>query len=154
MHTDHFGIRLGGNGAEYISLGVSGRQLPDSGDYWDANWLICHVEIAAGAFRGFMAGTIRTEELERFHGQLQRLNDELHGKAEFETMEDWLSVRLAGDGRGHIEARCRVGDGPGDGDGNTLTCRLSLDQTFLTPLLKELSQLMEAYPVWFKGTVA
>ena len=142
------GFRLGAEHGEYISLTVSGRECPSSGDYWDANWLRCAVEITVGAFRGYLEGMIRTEELERFRGQLQRLNEQLDGEAEFSTLEDWISLRLIGDGRGHIEARCRLCDDPAGG--NRLTCRLNMDQTFLPPLLRELSELNKAYPVWFR----
>ena len=152
MENGDFGFHLGGEHAEYIALNVSGRGYPNATDFWDANWLICTVEIAVGAFRGWVDSMIRTEELEGFRGQLLRLHDGLHGEAEFATMEEWLSLRLIGDGRGHIEARCQLGDEPGGG--NTLTCRLSMDQTFLPPLMRELSELLNAYPVLFKGTVA
>jgi hypothetical protein len=151
MRTDRFGLRLGGEKAEYISLAVSGREYPNSTDYWDANWLICTVEIAVGPFRGRVGGMVRADELEVFAGQLQQLNERLHGEAEFSTMEEWLSLRLVGDGRGRIEARCQVSDKPSDG--STLTCCLIVDQTLLPPLLRELSDLIKAYPVWFKSTV-
>jgi hypothetical protein len=99
-------IRLGGSEAEYISLTVNGREYSTATDYWDANWLSCKVEIAAGAFRGNVDGMIRTEELENFNGHIRRLYERLDGEAEFSTLEGWLSIRLIGDGRGHIEARC------------------------------------------------
>jgi hypothetical protein len=149
MHTGTSEMRLGGE-LEYIALNVSGRVFPNAMDIWDANWLNCTVEIAAGAFLGRVQGMIRTEELETFRGQLLRLYDGLNGEAEFSTMEGWVSLRLIGDGRGHIEARCRLDDEPGVG--NTLTCRLSVDQTFLPPLLQQLSELISTYPVCFKYT--
>lgn len=151
MHIGTCGMRFGGE-LEHIALNVSGREFPNSTDFWDANWLICTVEIAVGAFRGRVEGMIRTEEVEGFREQLLRLNDGLNGEAEFATMEEWLSLRLIGDGRGHIETICQLGDAPGSG--NTLTCRLSMDQTFLPPLMQELSELLKAYPVLFKDTVA
>jgi hypothetical protein len=140
-------MRLGSE-REYIALNVSGREFPNTSDFWDANWLICTVEIAVGAFRGRVDGMIRTEELETFRGEIVRLNEGLGGEAEFSTMEQWLALRLIGNGRGQIEARCEVGDG-----GNTLRCCLSVDQTFLPPLIQQLSKLIEAYPVWFKDRV-
>jgi hypothetical protein len=34
-----------------------------------------------------------------------------------------------------------------------MTCSLSVDQSFLPPLLRELAELVEAYPVWFKDSL-
>ena len=138
-------VRIGGELAEFIVLTVKGRERPDSTDYWDANWLACSVEVAAGAFRGCHDSSIRTEELEQFYQQVGGLNERLVGQAELATMEGWLVIRLIGDGRGHVEVTCRLCDDPASG--NTLECRLSVDQTFLPPLLHQLATVMRVYPV-------
>ncbi len=77
-HTGTSEMRSGGE-LEYIALNVSERVFPNAMDIWDANWLNCTVEIAAGAFLGRVQGMIRTEELETFRGQLLRLYDGLNG---------------------------------------------------------------------------
>jgi hypothetical protein len=138
-------VRIGGEQAEFIALTVKGRERPDSTDYWDANWLACSVEVAAGAFRGRHDSSIRTEELEQFYQQVGGLNERLVGQAELATMEGWLVIRLIGDGRGHVEVTCRLCDDPASG--NTLECRLSVDQTFLLPLLHQLAAVTSVYPV-------
>ena len=73
------------------------------------------------------------------------LYERLGGEAELTTMEGWLTLRLTGDGRGHIEAECHLCDDPGHG--NTLECYLTMDQTFLPPLLRQLAKVLETYPV-------
>jgi hypothetical protein len=138
-------VTIGGEQAEYLALTVRGRERPDSADFWDANWLVCTAEVVAGTFRGRLDASLRTDELEGFLRQVERLNERLSGEAELTTMEGWLAVRLTADGRGHVEAICRLCDGPGSG--NVLECRLGLDQTFLPPLLRQLASTLSAYPV-------
>src|SRR5262249_26580794 len=85
-----YSIRISGEQVEYIALTVKGRESPGSADYWDANWLNCSVEVAAGAFRGILDSSIRTDELERFYQQVEGLNERIGGDAELATMEGWL----------------------------------------------------------------
>jgi hypothetical protein len=124
---------------------VNGRELPDATDYWDANWLVCTAEIIAGAFSGHLDCSLRADELERFHQQVEHLNQRLESEAELTTMEGWLTLRLTGDGRGHVAANCHLCDDPVDG--NTLNCHLAMDQTILPPLLRQLAKVLETYPV-------
>jgi hypothetical protein len=138
-------IRIGGETAEFLVLTVHGRRLPDSADYWDGNWLNCDVEVAAGAFRGALGGTIRNEDLMRFRGELARLHDQLLGAATLEALEGWICLDLVGDGRGHLEAKGRVCDDPVRG--NSLEFRLDLDQSHLPALTRQMDEACRAYPV-------
>jgi hypothetical protein len=138
-------IRIGGEQTEYLALTVNGRERPDSSDYWDANWLLCMAEIAAGTFRGRLDSSLRTDELERFYQQVERLNQRLIGDAELTTREGWFTLRLTGNGRGHVEASCQLCND--HASRNTLECRLALDQTCLIPLLKQLAAALGTYPV-------
>src|SRR5262245_9828947 len=103
-------IRIGGQEAEFLCLTFHRRSHPGSAAYWDVNWLDVTAEVAAGVFRGSLDGALRTDEFERFRGQLAQVYETLTGEAVFETMERWLNVRMVGDGRGHIEAHCRLCD--------------------------------------------
>ena len=85
------------------------------------------------------------EELASFHGEVSRLSESLSGEARFSTMEDWLSIVLAGDRRGGVELSCEVRDQPGIG--NTLAFRLALDQTYLRPMVEQLRQAVAEFPV-------
>jgi hypothetical protein len=127
-----------GNESGFLSLVIIGRSYPGAADYWDGNWLDCYAEVACGAFRGKVKGSIRTDELEGFHQQLVRLYERLTGEAELVTMERWLGLRVVGDGRGHLEARGTLRDDPALG--NTLDFRLYLDQTQLPPVLQQMAE--------------
>lgn len=138
-------IRVGGERTEYLAIELLGRSHPSSRDYWDGNWLIAKVRVVAGGFRGNVTGDLRTSELVGFYNQLLRLHESLQGTAEFTTLEEWLSIRVIGDGKGHMRFECEVRDQPGIG--NTLTCAISLDQTFVLPMLNQLREAMDRYPV-------
>jgi hypothetical protein len=138
-------IRVGGEQAEFFAITILGRSHPETGDFWDDNWVRAAVEVAAGGFRGAVSGDIRTDELLGFHRELVPLVACLSGLAHFTTMEEWLSLHITGDGRGHMELSCEVRDQPGIG--NTLEFRLALDQTDLRALTDQLERVLLAYPV-------
>ncbi len=95
---------------ECLTISLLGRSHPGATDYWDGNWVRANVKVKAGGFRGSVGGDLRTEELARFLAQLGRLQESLRGTAEFATMEEWLSLRVSGDGKGHMEFRCVIRD--------------------------------------------
>lgn len=130
---------------EFLTIGVLGRFNSSCTDYWDGNWVSAVVKLAVGGFRGSLSGTLRTEELARSLERLVQLQELLQGTAEFETMEEWLSIRATGDGCGHMEFQCVVRDQPGIG--NTLEFLLSTDQTFTRSTVAELVALVQAFPV-------
>lgn len=138
-------IRFGGPDADYVILTVHGRSLPHATDYWDGNWLACTAEVAAGAFRGSLDRLLRNEDIGRFYDRVAELYERLSGEALFDTLDGWFDLRLIGDGRGHIEARGRLCDDPVHG--NVLEFRLFFDQTYLPPLMAQLRDAMEAFPV-------
>ena len=92
-----------------------------------------------------MSGDLRADELKAFHKQLVRLQESLHGTAELETMESWLSIHASGDGCGHMKFCCVILDQPGIG--NKLECLLSTDQTFTRSTVAELTMMVNAFPV-------
>lgn len=136
-------IRCDGGG--FLTIALLGRSHPQATDYWDGNWVRAEVEVMAGGFHGSVPGDLRAEEVAQFHGQLARLQESLQGTAEFETMEGWLSIRVMGDGKGHMKFRCVIRDQPGIG--NTLDCTLSTDQTFTRSTVSELAAAVQAFPV-------
>jgi len=103
------------------------------------------IDVAAGAFRGRVNAAIITSELVTFLPELQRLHDTLRGVAEFTTCEGQLSLRLTGDGRGHIELAGELVDAPGTG--NRLHFSLQFDQSELRASIRELEQVIETFPV-------
>jgi len=133
------------DGDEFLTLTLWGHSHPDAEDYWDGNWLFAGIEVKAGGFSGTVGGQIRAEELAAFRGQFAVLQESLRGTAEFKTMEDWLSIRAEGDGRGHINFRCEIFDELGGGA--TLRFTLATDQTFTRAMLAELVAAVAAFPV-------
>lgn len=136
---------LGSEASEHLTVHSLRRNYPECGDYWDGNWLGCAVDARAGAFRGHVDASLRAEEFVAFREGVRRLYEQLAGEAKFETMEQWLSIRVVGDGRGHFEAKCDLLDDPGVG--NRLTFTLAFDQTFLPKMLRELDGIIDAFPV-------
>jgi hypothetical protein len=138
-------IRFGGDEAEYLTLTVHGRNIPDATDYWDGNFLWCTAEVVAGAFRGSLSNVLRNEDLARFLTRVEELYRRLDGEALLDTLDGWLDLRLIGDGRGHVEARGQLCDDPVHG--NTLEFRLYFDQTLLPPIMGQLRAALERFPV-------
>lgn len=138
-------VLLGKGTSAHLRIEVLRRTHPAATDYWDGNWVSAHVVVRAGGFDGRADGDLRTEELLAFREQLARLHATLEGEAVFATMEEWLSVRLVGDGRGHVEAKAVLRDAPGIG--NRLDFTLALDQGELPAVLSALERVCAAYPV-------
>jgi hypothetical protein len=130
---------------DFLTIILFDRSHPSASDYWDGNWITATVQVQAGSFHGSIGGQLRAEELATFHDQLARLQKSLRGVAEFATMERWLSIRVEGDGRGHMNCRCVIRDDPGMG--NTLNCVLGTDQTFMRTTVAELAAAVQAFPV-------
>jgi hypothetical protein len=130
---------------ERIEVDVHGYERPVSGEYWDDNWLTVEIRVRAGGFRGKASGTIITSELAKFLSELSPLYESLNGSAEFATMEGQLSLRLVGDGKGHIELRGEVSDQAGVG--NRLHFHLDFDQSQLGASIRELESVTSQFPV-------
>ena len=116
-----------------------------TGDYHDDNWLTVQIRVAVGGFRGNVDAAILTHELAAFLTQLRLLHESLRGAAEFTTLEEQLHLRLAGDGKGHIELDGEVADQPGIG--NRLHFTLNFDQSQLGASIRELENVVFDFPV-------
>lgn len=138
-------VTIRGENGDLLRITLLGRSHPGATDFWDGNWLWATVEVRAGAFRGSVCGDLRADELFRFLRQLVTLQESLGGTAEFQTMEGWLSLRLVGDGQGHMACRCVLRDKPGIG--NALECTLTTDQTFIRETAAQLAAAVQAFPV-------
>ena len=124
---------------------MHGYERPASGEYWDDNWLAVEITVRAGGFRGKAAATIITSELTKFLEELRPLFETLSGSAKFATMEGQLSLRLAGDGKGHIELHGEVADQAGVG--NRLHFTLEFDQSQLGASVRELERVASQFPI-------
>jgi hypothetical protein len=121
------------------------RSHPGASDYWDGNWIDCLVTATAGAFRGEVAACLRAEELAGFRRDLERLYRDLEGRGGFKSMEEWLTIELVGDGRGHFKGPCRLRDRAGHG--NLLLFDVELDQSEIPAMLTQLRRIEAEFPV-------
>jgi hypothetical protein len=130
---------------ERVEIDVHGYERTPVGEYWDDNWVRVDVRVQAGGFKGSVAATFITSELEKFLSELRALFDTLSGTVMFATLENQLNLRLAGDGKGHIDLLGEISDHPGIG--NRLHFTLTLDQTQLGTSIHELANVVTAFPV-------
>jgi hypothetical protein len=138
----HF--RIGSSETEHLVVRADRRDHEGATDFWDGNWLVAKVTVAAGGFRGELAGSLRADEFVRLRDQLRLLFDDLAGTASFKTMEDWLMIEVVGDGKGHFHATCIAVDVP---TASRLTFTIDFDQTELPDIVRGLDAVCEAFPV-------
>ena len=136
---------LGGNSRNRIEVEVLGYERAPVGDHHDDNWLRVQITVSAGAFSGSYEAAFLADELVAFRDQLETVCHSLRGEAKFSTLEDQLSLRLGGNGRGAIVVRGTAIDVAGTG--NRLEFLLELDQTDAQRTLTELSAVVIAFPV-------
>jgi hypothetical protein len=114
-------------------------------DYWDGNWIDCLIMATVGGFRAEYVACLRAEELAGFQRDLERLHRDLSGRGGFKSMEDWLTLEVSGDGRGHFKGPCRLRDRAGDG--NSLLFEIEFDQTDILGMLEQLRKIASDFPV-------
>jgi hypothetical protein len=138
-------ILFGRPEGEFLLIEVLSRSYPNYTDDLDGNWLNARVVLSVGGFKGQVGGYLRAEEFLSFRDEIAKLNSTLSGKATFLTMEEWISINITGDGKGHVMLKGQVRDQAGTG--NTLNFTIELDQTFLPGILKGLDKTLKAFPV-------
>jgi hypothetical protein len=136
---------FGGLEQERIEVEVHGYERAPVGEYWDDNWLRVEIRVRVGGFRGNTSAAIITSELTKFLSELQPLYEKLSGSADFTTIEEQLSLRLVGDGKGHIELQGELSDQPGIG--NRLRFTLQFDQSQLGASIGQLEKVTSEFPV-------
>ncbi len=136
---------VGPNAANRLVVQVLRRTFPHLTDYWDGNTLSCEATVTVGGFRGHVEEYMRTVDFVRFRDALRPLYNNLKGTADFQTIEQWLAIKVDGDGLGHFVATCELVDRPGIG--NRLSFSLNFDQTELPALLSGLDEITAAFPV-------
>ncbi len=141
---ERIAVLLGTSGAR-LAVKPLARAHASATDYWDGNWINCLVTATAGGFRAEYTACLRAEELAGFRRDLERLHRELEGRGGFKSMEDWVTVEVVGDGRGHYRGRCRLRDRAGDG--NTLLFEIAFDQTDVPAMLEQLRKIEADFPV-------
>ncbi len=135
-----------GTDVEHVLLEIPESQPVLSGNYDDRNWLEVDVTVRAGAWSGCYRADLRREDFVPFRQAIQKLYDSLSGAANFDTLEEWIEVRLRGNGRGVITVEGEAWDRPKDGNHLEFHLR-DIDQTFLPAMLAQLDAIIKQYPV-------
>jgi hypothetical protein len=89
---------LDATGLEFV-VSVEGYEFPRFASGWDANWLVCDVELdigLLGVFHAHHRPAVLTVEFKRFRDQLRVLDEKLAGTAALEHTEEQvgLTVRM------------------------------------------------------------
>ena len=138
-------IVIGDMDAQHVVIRPVGRSSPGLFDYWDGNWIVCEVEIAAGGFRGRFTADMRSEEFHTFMEQISELDRTIEGAATFTTMEGQLAISLTAAVNGRVKI---VGEALDlAGSENRLAFSFDVDQTYLSALARSLESLLAAFPV-------
>ncbi len=138
-------LLIGDAGGEHVLIRALSRKHPGLFDSWDANWIACEIEVAVGGFHGAFRADLRSDEFLAFSRTMDDLAVALDSVATFSTMEQQLSVLLAGDGRGHVRVEGSASDTAGSG--NRLHFSFEIDQTYLKQIQRDLEVILEAFPV-------
>jgi hypothetical protein len=143
--TDSTEVVIGDENGQHVAIRALSRNHPDLFDYWDANWVACELEIAAGGFRGAFRADLRSEEFRAFLEEADGLSRTLDGAASFSTMEGQIAFSLAGDGNGHVRVHGEAVDTPGSD--NRLQFSFDIDQPSLPQICRSLEVILAAFPV-------
>ena len=113
---------------------------------WDNNWINCKIYVSGGAFSGNYSAEIMTFEFEKFKHDLNSLYENLNGTAEFQEIENYIIVKVKGDGIGHFNAEIICFDYPGI-DSAKLEFEIYFDQTFIKEIVNQLNQITKEFPI-------
>lgn len=131
---EHLGFRLGGAEAEFVEVRLLPGNVPAGRGPYES-WLVGQVRVSAGGFRAEFEASFEPRDFQEFSRQLRALHQTLAGNASFEPREAQLALKVSGNGRGAIEvtgAACDLSRT------NRLTFVLTMDQTYLAPVLRQL----------------
>jgi hypothetical protein len=139
----YFEIIESGNGIRVEALEFA---YHDAEHEWDKNWLKSKVTVKAGRFSGTYSAEFMTIDFQKFKEDLAGLYDNLSGAAEFSGIEGYLTLKITGDGNGHLAMSVEANDSPGI-YGNQLSFEMSFDQTYIKNIVNQLAQITQAFPV-------
>lgn len=136
---------LGRSKTEQVVVTAHGYERSVTGEYFDDNWVSVEVSVSAGAFSGRYRAAFLTEDFVRFQSLLQPLFETLTGQAEFTTLEEQLTLKIAALSRGNIEVNGIALDQAGIS--NKLQFHLEIDQTCLAETLRGLNEIIASFPL-------
>jgi hypothetical protein len=134
---------------EGLQIWVHGRQFPDLHDYWDGNWLRVTAHCGGNGASVFATGSIiHLPELDRWRSEAEVLLKDLNGEAKLACIEPELSVNLKSTSLGHITMEVSITP---DHMIQRHWFKFDIDQTYLTPLIRECQSILERHPIRGSG---
>ena len=136
---------LDATGLEFV-LRVEDYEFPQFDSGWDANWLVCDVELDIGLLGTFHAHhrpAVLTVEFERFRDQLRVLDEKLAGTAALEHTEEQVGLTV------RMNAGKRTVEGfLADSTAGRLSFEnIEIDQSCVRRWLEQFDEIVEAFPV-------
>lgn len=144
--TDKVRFILGKETSEYLLILVDNYAFPDSTDFWDGNWINARIKIKVGGFIGDYIAQLRNVDFLDFKSALERLYDKLDGYANFYCLDDYIQIKIKGDGLGHFLADCVAIDNPGM-YAHELKFSIDFDQTEIHSLTKMIDDILIKFPI-------
>lgn len=136
---------LGAGTQDAVTVSVIGYAYDPTGETYGDNWLRCEIAVHAGAFSGRFPANLLSLELRDLLQGLGDLHETLRGEYVFEAMEGQLAFKATCDALGHLAIEGRAKDDAAFE--HTLTFGFTLDQTDLAQTLRQLAEVMRAFPV-------
>ena len=128
-----------------LRIWVHGRQFPDSGDYWDGNWItVTACCEARGAWVWVTGNFIHLGEIMILLDGSERLYRELEGKAELSCMEPELSLELEFKSQGKIDLSVEITP---DNLSQSHSFIFEIDQSYLPGLISSCQKILQTFPI-------
>ena len=128
-----------------LKIWISGRQFPDSSDFWDGNWLNIIANCSdQGADVSIHGPFIRIDEIEILRNEVQILNGACKGEAALPTIEPNLALSLDCNRLGQIQATCLITP---DALIQSHKFIFDIDQSYLNDALLQLNRILKDYPI-------
>lgn len=146
IDTEKIRFILGKESSDYLQILAFDFAYPDSADFWDGNWINTRIMIKVGGFNGDFEAQLRNVDFLDLKKGLENLYHKLDGYANFNCLEDYLQIKIKGDGLGHFSADCIATDNPGI-YGHELKFTIEFDQTEIHILTKMIDDLLNEFPI-------
>ncbi len=126
-----------------FQLWIHGRELENTQDYWDANWLRVTAHYgAAGADVWVQGSILHLGERESWLQELEKMSRTMSGKADLAPMEPELDITFEMGELRHISAQTRI-----TLDNQHHEFHAQIDQSYLPGLIRQIRMVLQDYPV-------
>ena len=128
-----------------LKMWISGRQFPNSSDYWDGNWLNATACCESMASLVWTQGSIiHLSEIDKWLNALKELNRTVHGEAELPCIETELRAKVVLDELGN---GCLTVNITPNNLEESHRFTFEVDQSFLPGVIRSLESVLDRYPI-------